>query len=216
MTIVGAFEDLRAQLSSAEHPFSLLSEHQTLIYFMSNKNLSRRQAQWAKFLLRFNFGLTYGPGKTAGKLDALTRWSKDKPEQNDETYQNCMTMLSTSVPLAEQLEKLHSNMRLLADIPPKTGREKTLIELFEEALLNWSVLSQDTQDVWERNLLLLQDHTDGMLRIRERNNLARTGLDTTVRWATYKVSTVLIQYTTSKILGAGKVTWNATKGVLLA
>ena len=50
---------------------------------MSIKLLSRRQARWSEFLLRFNFKIVYRPGKAFAKPDALTRRSGDLPKEGD-------------------------------------------------------------------------------------------------------------------------------------
>lgn len=72
MAFVWAIKEWRAELLSAEYLILVFSDHQNLKYFMSNENISRRQARWAEFLSRFNFELTYRPGKAGGKPDALT------------------------------------------------------------------------------------------------------------------------------------------------
>src|SRR5690606_16187480 len=46
--------------------------------------LNRRQARWSEFLSRFDFKITYRPGKAGGKPDALTRRSGDLPREGDE------------------------------------------------------------------------------------------------------------------------------------
>jgi hypothetical protein len=50
---------------------------------MSTKMLNRRQARWSEFLSRFNFTITYRPGKQGEKPDALTRRSEDLPKEGD-------------------------------------------------------------------------------------------------------------------------------------
>jgi len=51
---------------------------------MSTKLLNHGQAGWSEFLSRFDFRITYLPGKAGGKLDALTRRSGDLPKEGDE------------------------------------------------------------------------------------------------------------------------------------
>ena len=63
MAIVRAFEHWRAELQSVENPIQVLSDHKNLEYFMTSKLLNCRQARWAEFLSRFNFRITYRPGK---------------------------------------------------------------------------------------------------------------------------------------------------------
>ena len=62
---------------------------------MTSKLLNRRQARWAEFLSRFNFKITYRPGKQSGKPNALTRRSGDLPEEGDETFRNQTMVLKS-------------------------------------------------------------------------------------------------------------------------
>jgi hypothetical protein len=50
--------------------------------------LNRRQARWSEFLSRFNFKITYRPGKQGEKPDALTRRSEDLPKEGDERLEH--------------------------------------------------------------------------------------------------------------------------------
>jgi tRNA splicing ligase len=65
-------------------PVQVLLDHKSLEYFMSTKKLTRRQAQWAEFLSRYNFQIVYQPSKQNGKADALTRRLGDRLEGNED------------------------------------------------------------------------------------------------------------------------------------
>jgi transposase InsO family protein len=84
LAIIRTFEEWRPELEGAAHPISVISDHKNLEYFMTTKQLNRRQVRWAEYLSRFNFVITYRPGKQGGKPDALTRRSGDLPEEGDE------------------------------------------------------------------------------------------------------------------------------------
>ncbi|KAI0996733.1 hypothetical protein K3495_g11451 [Podosphaera aphanis] len=84
LAIIRAFEEWRPELEGAAHPIKVISDHKNLEYFMSTKQLNRRQARWAEFLSRFNFIIKYRPGKQGGKPDALTRRPEDLPDADDE------------------------------------------------------------------------------------------------------------------------------------
>jgi transposase InsO family protein len=84
MAIVRCFEEWRAELEGSSHVIEVLSDHKNLEYFMSTKLLSRRQARWSEFLSRFNFRISYRTGRLSTKPDALTRRSKDLPNDDDE------------------------------------------------------------------------------------------------------------------------------------
>src|SRR5919202_3561462 len=83
MAIVRCFEEWRPELEGAAHPIKVLSNHKNLEYFMTTKQLSRRHVRWAEFLSRFNFKISYQPGKLNVKADALTRRSGDLPKEGD-------------------------------------------------------------------------------------------------------------------------------------
>jgi hypothetical protein len=72
MAIIKALEEWRPQCEGAEHKLQLITDHKNVEYFLSKKLLNRRQARWAQFLSRFDYGIVYRPGKSNGKADALT------------------------------------------------------------------------------------------------------------------------------------------------
>jgi len=81
LAIVRAFEEWRPHLDGSRYPIQVLINHKNLEYFMSTKLLNRRQARWSEFLFRFDFRITYRPGKEGGKPDALTWRSGDLPKE---------------------------------------------------------------------------------------------------------------------------------------
>lgn len=83
LAVVTAFEHWRPELEGTLEPISVITDHKNLEYFMTTKTLNRRQARWSEFLSRFNFVITYRPGKQGIKPDSLTRRLGDLPS-NDE------------------------------------------------------------------------------------------------------------------------------------
>jgi hypothetical protein len=63
LTIIRSFEEWRPELEGAAHPIAVISDHENLEYFMSTKQLNRRQPRWAEYLSWFNFVIKYRPGK---------------------------------------------------------------------------------------------------------------------------------------------------------
>jgi transposase InsO family protein len=80
LAIVRAFEEWHAELAGTADSVKVLTDHKNLQYFMSTKQLNRRQARWAEFLAEFNFIIAYRPGKQGTKPDSLTRRPGDAPE----------------------------------------------------------------------------------------------------------------------------------------
>ena len=93
LAIVRCFEQWRPELEGASFPIKVLSDHKNLQYFATTKQLSHRQARWSEYLSRFNFTITYRPGKDGEKPDALTRRSQDQPAQNEAREARQQTLL---------------------------------------------------------------------------------------------------------------------------
>ena len=128
LAIVRCFEEWRPHLQGSRYPIQVLSDHKNLEYFMTTKLLNRRQARWSEFLSRFNFKITYRPGKAGGKPDALTRRSGDLPKEGDERIiANQQAILKP--------QNIDKSLRLLADLPQNQERPslKTLFDLGYEA-----------------------------------------------------------------------------------
>jgi hypothetical protein len=72
LAIISSFKEWCHYLEGSCHPVSVLTDHRSLEYFTSTKQLNRRQARWAEFLSDFDFTITYRPGLQGTKPDALT------------------------------------------------------------------------------------------------------------------------------------------------
>ena len=75
-------------LEGSPHQVIVFSDHKNLAYFQNAPVLNRRQAQWAQFLTRFDFKITYRPGKQQGKADALSLQSYLAPHPGDLAFDN--------------------------------------------------------------------------------------------------------------------------------
>ncbi|SOV04806.1 uncharacterized protein UDID_17198 [Ustilago sp. UG-2017a] len=75
--IVAAFKHWRQYLEGAKFPVQVLTDHRSLEYFTTTKQLNRRQARWSELLSDFDFVIQYCPGVQAGLPDALTRLKLD-------------------------------------------------------------------------------------------------------------------------------------------
>jgi len=76
LAIIRALQEWCHFVEGAEHQFEIWTDHKNLEYFMSAKQLNRRQARWSLYLAQFNFLLHHKPGKSMGKPDALS-WRAD-------------------------------------------------------------------------------------------------------------------------------------------
>ena len=91
LAIIRCLEHWRPELECTDIPVKIFTNHLNLKYFMTTKELTRRQARWAEKLSEYNFKIIYQPGKQNLKADALTRMPNAKPvEATDDRklYQN--------------------------------------------------------------------------------------------------------------------------------
>ncbi|KAI1003081.1 hypothetical protein K3495_g5122 [Podosphaera aphanis] len=73
LAIVTVFEHWRPELQGSIEPVAVISDHKNLEYFMITKIPNREQARLSEFLSRFNFVISYRPGKLGGKSVDLSR-----------------------------------------------------------------------------------------------------------------------------------------------
>jgi len=83
MIIVRAFEKWWSELEDSIYSVEMITDHKNLEYFMSTKQLSRRQARWSEFLSRFNYHIAYHFDKIDDKSNALTRRSEDLSKEKN-------------------------------------------------------------------------------------------------------------------------------------
>jgi len=75
LAIIRELENWRHLLEGACFKFKIWTDYKNLEYFMKAQKLNHKQAQWALYLLRFDFTLKYIPGTKIGKVDGLSRQS---------------------------------------------------------------------------------------------------------------------------------------------
>lgn len=87
LAIISSFKEWRHYLEGAYLPIKVFTDHRSLEYFTTSKQLNRRQARWSEFLSDFNFVITYRPGVQGTKPDALTRRRDYHPLQRGSSLQ---------------------------------------------------------------------------------------------------------------------------------
>jgi hypothetical protein len=174
LAIIRAFEEWRPELEGATHDITVLCDHRNLQYFMTTKDLSRRQVRWSEFLSRFRFEITYRPGKLMGKPDALTRRSQDLPNgEEDERRQfqkQVMLKRDNIDPRIQQgWPELDFDAELLQVMPtllqPSEPEEESM-ELRIERLIN-SGYNSETMDPFAKRILKELSRQDGIPHSKE-------------------------------------------------
>ena len=59
-----------------DEQFEVYSDHKSLRYIFTQRDLNMRQSKWMEFLEDYNFTLHYHPGKANVVADALNRKSR--------------------------------------------------------------------------------------------------------------------------------------------
>jgi hypothetical protein len=127
LAIVRCFEQWRPELEGAAHPIRVLSDHKNLQYFATTKQLSHRQARWSEYLSRFNFSITYRPGKNGEKPDALTRRSQDVSAQDEARQARNQTLLRPE--LFSELNLTETNRSITQIIDEEYASDKFIQEV---------------------------------------------------------------------------------------
>lgn len=73
LAIIDALAHWRHLLSGTSSPFTIISDHNNLLYFRSRNVLTPRHARWALALVEYNFLLSYRSGALNIVADALSR-----------------------------------------------------------------------------------------------------------------------------------------------
>jgi hypothetical protein len=78
LAIVKALKKWRSHLLGAH--FEVFTDHRTLEYFQSQKEMSRRQSRWSMYLADFDYTITYIRGEDNTAADALSRMPDTTPD----------------------------------------------------------------------------------------------------------------------------------------
>jgi len=116
LAIIRSLQEWRHFVEGAEHQCEIWTDHKNLEYFMTAKQLNRRQARWSLYLARFDFLLHHKPGKSMGKPDALSRRADHGTGSDDNSN---ITLLAPTLFAARALEGLEvagSELDILRDI----------------------------------------------------------------------------------------------------
>uniref|UniRef100_A0A0W0F8R8 Reverse transcriptase domain-containing protein n=1 Tax=Moniliophthora roreri TaxID=221103 RepID=A0A0W0F8R8_MONRR len=80
LAIYQALVEWRHYLMGGKFKIVILSDYKNLMYFCTAQKLNRQQARWSLFLSEFNLGLVHVPRKLITQADALSRWSNEQDD----------------------------------------------------------------------------------------------------------------------------------------
>ena len=84
LAIIRCLKEWRGELVGLQKPFTILTDHKNLKYFMTTQNLTERQIRWSQLMAEFNFSINFRAGKKAERPDALSRRAQDVPKRDDD------------------------------------------------------------------------------------------------------------------------------------
>src|SRR6266702_3640653 len=84
LSLIRALEDWRHFLKGIS--FEVITHHKNMEWWATMKDLNRQQAQWALYLSRFAFKITYKKGEHM-QANALTQFSRDHILDNEDNHQ---------------------------------------------------------------------------------------------------------------------------------
>jgi len=91
LAIIRCLEEWDAELRSVRQ-FEVRTDHKNLEYFMTARKLTERQMRWSLILSRYNFKISYVPGKDNERADALSRREQDLPTGEEDERQQSRTL----------------------------------------------------------------------------------------------------------------------------
>ncbi|SYW85636.1 uncharacterized protein UHO2_01880 [Ustilago hordei] len=86
LAVVACLTQWRHMLAGLPNQLVILTDHEALKYFKSQRRITGRQARWAILLADFDFILQYLPGDKGGEPDALTRRTDMQPAGEEQDH----------------------------------------------------------------------------------------------------------------------------------
>src|SRR5450755_5165368 len=86
LAVVTVFQEWRVYLEGTKYQIKVFTDHQNLTYFLTTKELNRRQVRWAELISSYNFKIYYHKGSENGRVDALNRKADHREGYKVEPY----------------------------------------------------------------------------------------------------------------------------------
>ncbi|KAJ1579938.1 hypothetical protein NDA15_002847 [Ustilago hordei] len=104
LAVVACLTQWRHMLAGLLNQLVILTDHEALKYFKSQRCITGRQARWAILLADFDFILQYRPGDKGGEPDALTRRTDMQPAAS----KGLRDLVKIFQPLDQELQEIHT------------------------------------------------------------------------------------------------------------
>ncbi|KAJ1590153.1 hypothetical protein NDA12_004621 [Ustilago hordei] len=149
LAVVACLTQWRHMLAGLPNQLVILTDHEALKYFKSQRRITGRQARWAILLADFDFILQYRPGDKGGEPDALTRRTDMQPAGEEQDH-NVRQLLPPRVfkETADHDSTLVAPMLLMESITSKGLKD--LVKTFQP-------LDQELQEIHRKKPFKLKD-----------------------------------------------------------
>ncbi|KAJ1576366.1 hypothetical protein NDA12_002833 [Ustilago hordei] len=154
-------------LAGLPNQLVILTDHEALKYFKSQRRITGRQARWAILLADFDFILQYRPGDKGGEPDALTRRTDMQPAGEEQDH-NVRQLLPPRVfkETADHDSLLVAPMISMESIASKGLKD--LVKIFQP-------LDQELQEIHRKKPFELKDdlwYMSGVSRLKPRSGVS--------------------------------------------
>ncbi|KAJ1589116.1 hypothetical protein NDA15_002508 [Ustilago hordei] len=149
LAVVACLTQWRHMLAGLPSQLVILTDHEALKYFKSQRRITGRQARWAMILADFDFILQYRPGDKGGEPDALTRRADMQPAGEEQDH-NVRQLLPPRVfaETADHDSTLVAPMLSMESIASKGLKD--LVRIFQP-------LDQELQEIHSKKPFELKD-----------------------------------------------------------
>ena len=137
LAIVRALEEWRHFVEGTEHQIKIWTDHKNLEYFMTAKELNRRQACWSLLPAQFDFIMHHRPRKTMGKSDTLGWRSDHSSGAKDNDNIILLTLDFFAIQALEGLEMLGEEKDILKEIRHQTNsrsKKEVVVKAIKELM----------------------------------------------------------------------------------
>ncbi|SOV07855.1 uncharacterized protein UDID_19598 [Ustilago sp. UG-2017a] len=150
LAVVACLTQWRHMLAGLPSQLVILTDHEALKYFKSQRRITGRQARWAVLLADFDFILQYRPGDKGGEPDALTRRADMQPAGEEQEH-NVRQLLPPRVfaETADHDSTLVAPMLSMESIASKGLKD--LVKIFQP-------LDQELQEIHSKKSFEVKDN----------------------------------------------------------
>ncbi|KAJ1040702.1 hypothetical protein NDA10_002716 [Ustilago hordei] len=149
LAVVACLTQWRHMLAGLPNQLVILTDHEALKYFKSQRRITGRQARWAILLADFDFILQYRPGDKGGEPDALTRRTDMQPAGEEQDH-NVRQLLPPRV-----FKETADHDSLL--VAPMISMESIASKGLKDLVKTFQPLDQELQEIHRKKPFELKD-----------------------------------------------------------